>query len=276
MHNRSGLIVNWGVRISVSLRNKSQVVVKYFVLSLLLLFYFNLFSQKKETVEKKKTEELLLFSDHSEWFEGSIMLSNGDELKGLVKYNSSTGILSYQDGSESRVFTPLKVSGFEFFDESLQVQRIFYTLKYEDSETNVMRPLFFEVLREYKTFAILSKSDRLDVGQQANPSWSNNTTYGKNTILVISQTETVYIMNANGDIKPYFMIVNSEDGRKSLVSGKDVKTENKMLDRDLLEEFIPAIDYQKLKKYSKENNLNFKIKQDFMKILTYYDRMISK
>jgi hypothetical protein len=275
MYNRSGLNVHWGVRISVSLRNKSQVVVKYFLLSLLLLICANLFSQKKETKVGRKTDDRLLFSD-SEWFEGSIMLSNGDELSGLVKYNSSTGILSYQDGSESRVFTPLKVSAFEFFDESSQAQRIFYTLKYEDAETNVMRPLFFEVLKEYKTFAILCKSDRLEVGQQAYPTWASGSTYGKNTILVISQTETVYIMNANGEIKPYFMMVNSEDGRKSVVSGKDLKTENTMLDRDLLEEFIPAIDYQKLKKYGKENNLNFRDKQDFLKILAHYDQMISK
>ena len=207
------------------------------------------------------------------------MLSNGDELKGLVKYNSSTGILSYQDGSESRVFTPLKVSGFEFFDESLQVQRIFYTLKYEDSETNVIRPLFFEVLREYKTFAILSKFDRLDVGQKANPTWNNNNNsypYRDNTILVISQTETMYIMNSHGEIKPFFKNTNSEDGRKSLISGKDTKIENKMIDRDLLEEFIAPPEYKQLKKYAEENKLNFKIKEDFMKILKYYDGMISK
>jgi hypothetical protein len=233
--------------------------------------------------QKTKKEEARLLSDRSEWFEGSIMLTDGNELKGLVKYNDRNGVLSYQDGTDARVFTPLRVAAFEFFDESAQKQRIFYSLTHEDSETNVERPLFFEVLKEYKTFAILSKADRLEVDQKNVPSSFNNLNPATGAVdplansevrLVVSQTETIYIMKSTGEINPYYKVVNTQDGTKSLiVAGRDTKTKNKMIDRDLLEEFIAPSDYEKLSQYADANNLSFKKKNEFLKILDYYDEI---
>lgn len=216
------------------------------------------------------------------------MLTDGNELKGLVKYNDRNGVLSYQDGTDTRVLTPLRVAAFEFFDESTQKQRIFYSLTYEDSETNVERPLFFEVLKEYKTFAILSKADRLEVDQKNVPSPYNNNNlnpvtgavgpWPNNEVrLVVSQTETIYIMKSTGEINPYFKVVNTQDGSKSLiVAGRDTKTKNKMIDRDLLEEFIAPSDYEKISQYADANNLSFKKKDEFLKILDYYDEITGK
>ena len=175
----------------------------------LLLLSINSFAQKK----KKKDDPLL--KEDAEWFEGTIMLTDGSELKGLVKYTDQSGVLSFQDGANSKVLTSPRVVGFEFFDESLQKQRIFYTFQYEDSETNVVRPLFFEVVREYSSFAILSKTDPVDVEQRMS---RNPLAYSPNAIkltsnrrLVVSQEETIYLMNAEGQIKPYFKIVNEEN-----------------------------------------------------------------
>jgi hypothetical protein len=258
------------------------------VISILLLstLAFSSIAQKKK---KENANDAKLLSDHAEWSEGSILLSDGDELKGLVKYNDRNGILSFQDGGDARVFTPLRVSAFEFFDERLQKQRVFYTLTYEDVETSMDRPLFFEVLKEYKDFAILSRANRIDVTQKADFSpWDsysqgagsyNNSMIGPNSNvkLVVSQSEIIYIMKSTGEINPYFMIVNEEDGQKSFIyTGKDTKTKNKMLDRDLLEEFVPPERYEKLKDYARENKLSFKKKDDFLKILGYYDQLIGK
>jgi hypothetical protein len=264
---------------------KQSVMVKYSAAPFLFLifFSFNLAAQKK-----KEKKEAKLLTEQAEWFEGSIMLTDGSELKGLVKYNNRNGVLSYQDGIESKVFTPVRVVGFEFFDESLQKQRVFYTFNFEDSETNIERPLFFEVLKEYKTFAVLTKSDRIDVGQKVdNSRWAtfNPVTgnydpmlgSGGSSRLVVSQTETIYLMKETGEIKPYFKVVKTEDGEKSFVLvGNDTKTKNKMIDRDLLNEFIPSPEYEKLIQYAETNNLKFKKKEDFMEILKYYDETIAE
>ena len=253
------------------------VVIKYTAALLLIFFSCNLLAQKT------KKQEARLLSDRAEWFEGSIMLTNGNELKGLIKYNDRNGVLSYQDDTEFRVFTPLRVAAFEFFDESKQKQRIFYTLTYEDYETNVDRPFFFEVLKEYKSFAILSKSDRLDIDQKnTSTSFSGFSSsagiadpYAPREVrLVISQTETIYIMKSTGEISPYFKVINTDDGTKSLIlAGRDTKTKNKMIDPELLEEFIAPSDYEKLWQYADTNNLSFKKKEDFLKILDFYDEI---
>lgn len=216
------------------------------------------------------------------------MLNSGTELKGLLKYNTRNGILSYQDGVESKVFTPLRVAGFEFFDERLAKQRIFYTLTYEDHETSVDRPLFFELLKDYKTFVILSKVDRVDIEEKhrSNSIFINgysgmkSNSYhaqGMDSRLEISQTETIYLMSSSdGKIKPYIKVTIAEDGVKDIFTKKDSKTKNKMIDRDLMEEYVASENYIKLLEYAEHYTLNFKVKSDLMKILDYYDELISK
>jgi hypothetical protein len=236
------------------------------IVVLLLLLNVTVFAQKK-----KKVEETLLRED-AEWFEGSILLTDGTELQGLVKYNDNTGVLSFQDGADSKVFTSSRVAGFEFFDESLQKQRIFYTFEYEDARTSINRPLFFELVRDYKSFAILSRLEQLDLEEKAYTTYQpngigipNNT----NTRLVVSQTETIFLMSSDGEIMPYFKIVKKEDDNFFL--GNDIKATNKMMDEDLLSQFVGESKYKKLEDYAKQNGLKFKQKDDFLKILEYYD-----
>jgi hypothetical protein len=257
-------------------------VNKYILVALFGFLSIHLSGQQVYDIslKKNKDKDPHLTADNFDWSEGSIMLNNGTELKGLVKYNSRNGILSYEDGQESKVFTPLRVAGFEFFDEKFQKQRVFYTFKYEDSETNIERPLFFEFLKDYKTFAVLSKLDRIDIEEKAyySPSPGPSGTYTGYSInrTEVSQTETIYLMKNTGEIKPYFKVKVIEDGVKDLFTQKDSKTMNKMIDRDLLEEYMDPSDYQKLVDYAKTHNLSFKRRADFFDILRYYELEIVK
>jgi hypothetical protein len=246
-------------------------VIKYFAVVIALFLTPNVLAQKK------KQQESALYTP-VEWFEGSILLTSGEELKGLVMYNSRNGVLSFQDGRDSKVFTAARVVGFEFFDEALQKQRIFYSLEYEDSETNVVRPLYFEVLKEYQTFSVLSKADRIDVNERVDYSGVDvaGTAYSR-TRTVVSQTETIYLMKSISEIKPYFQVTREEDGQKTFgFFGTDTATKNKMINRDLLEELIGPEDYEKLRQYALGQDLKFRKKEDFLKILDYYDLLIGK
>ena len=222
------------------------------------------------------SQEAGLLTNKQEWYDGSILLSDGTELKGLVKYNDDNGILSYHDGSNTKAFSQRSVLGFEFFDESVQRQRVFYTIPYEDSQTGVQRPLYFEVIREYKTFAILSRYDPLDMKQRTQVSSVNVNGVPMHTnvsTLEISQTETIFLMHKNGIIKPYLRITNTGNGTKSIITKKDTKTKNRIVDEDLLAEYVTGPVYDDLQRYAKENNLKFRKKADFMKIIAYYDSL---
>lgn len=258
-----------------------KVVEKNVIAVFLLLFSLDLVAQKN-----KKQEEHLL-TDNTEFFEGSIMLNTGEELKGLIKYNDRNGVLSYENGNDSRVFTAMRVSAFEFFDESVQKQRVFYTFKYEDSETNVERPQFFEMLRDYETFAILSRTDRIIVEEKIQAGSSgfnpftgtyNPTMASPNAVkLIVSQTETIYVINSAGEIKPYFKFTNVEDGKKSWgANGRDTKTKHRMIDSTLLLDYMTAEQHLKLLEYADANDLDFSVKEDFIKVLDYYDALIGK
>ncbi|HPM30495.1 MAG TPA: hypothetical protein PLJ60_09160 [Chryseolinea sp.] len=244
-------------------------------LILIFLVLFPLLSIAQATNNK------LTLVDDFEWSEGKIMLSSGEELIGLVKFNDRNGVLAYHDGDNSRPFGPRSVLGFDFFDERVQQQRIFYSLEDEDPQTNVMRPLFFELLRDYKTFAIMLRTDRTEVKEKmaTSPGGYNNGVYYNpsinNSSLELSQTQTVCILDDNGKVFPYFKCTKKEDGRKSWFSNDDVRTKNKMINDDLIREYISQTDYSKIVQYADENKLDFKKLDDFLKILKYYDSLIA-
>lgn len=241
---------------------------------IILTFHFALLCSLVVAQKKQKSEDL--FVEGEEWYEGSILLSGGEELKGIVRYNDRTGVLSFQDGVETRVFTPRSVTAFELFDESVQRQRQFYTLDYEDSETNVERPLFFELVRDYKTFSVWIKTGRLTrdtraVVRQTRQSWIQYV--DPDPGVGFSQVETIYLMGSAMKPEPYIEVTNIETvGKTSLHDMKG--TSSKYVDRDLLEEYVSEPVFERLVGYAKENKLKFHRKDDFFRILDYYAEII--
>lgn len=216
-----------------------------------------------------------LLKDAEDWCDGSIMTSQGTELKGLVKYNDKTGILSYHDGENSRAFSPRTAAGFEFYDRSLEKQRVFYTLEYAEEQEGSNKQFFFELIRDYKTFAVLSKVDRIEIEQKtgmANPVHTSTGVAGPTTWVEVSQKETIFIMSVDGSIEPYLQFVDMHDNRANvLLQEKDPKKRGKVLDEDVLAKYIGEPHFKQLQHFARENNLKFRKKEDFLRILTYYD-----
>jgi hypothetical protein len=204
------------------------------------------------------------------WNKGRVLVSEGAELNGLLWYNDHTGVLTFKNDLETRVFQAKSVTGFQFFDEQTQKQRVYYSLEYEDNDTRGRpRTYFFELLREFKAFAVLSKSSSVEVEMKristsASPGVSASITYSE-----ASQSETLYFLNTTGEIEPYIRVI-----KKGLAdeyfSGSSYSEKNKMVNEDLLAKFVTDIVYSNLQAYAKLNNLKFKNKEDFLKILDYY------
>ncbi|MBT1701161.1 hypothetical protein KK083_29995 [Fulvivirgaceae bacterium PWU4] len=209
------------------------------------------------------------------WYDGSIMVNDGTELVGLLRYNDDTGVLSFESGSISKSFTAKSVAGFEFFDEERNKQRVFYVFSYPDPQTDIVSPLFFEVVKEFKTFAVLSKTDPLQMKQKSHTtsgttpsgSYGPGYTYTSTEIL---QVETIYIMDPNGQIMPYARIVEKEIDDNYLFDRSKVK--NKLIDDELLETYTKP-HYETLVKFADENKLSFKRKNDLVRILEHYQQL---
>jgi hypothetical protein len=208
------------------------------------------------------------------WGEGSIMLNDGSEIKGLVKYNDRTSILSFQKGEESHSYTAKGVLGFEYFEETSGKQRVYFSLEHEDPQTSIVRPLFFELLRQFKTFAVLSLREQLEarvksyaaINSQTNPIATNTNHY-----IALEQTETLYLMHESGMISKYLELTTVETAGLF----RDERTKKKLVGEDLLESYTAPF-YNDLAKFAKDNNLSFRLKDEFLQIMDHYLKIAEK
>jgi hypothetical protein len=155
-------------------------------------------------ISQAKAIETLL-ENVNNWREGSIVLNDGTELNGLLRFDDNSGILSFQDGEVSKALIARSVSGFQFYDEETKEERIFFSLEYNEGDT-FAKYYFFELLRENETFAVLCKIDPVEVkstsyGNVGLPA-GDGTLHNPGSVYSrteMHQTETIYFMDKGGD-----------------------------------------------------------------------------
>lgn len=214
-----------------------------------------------------------------EWSEGSVLTNDGTELKGLLRYDDNDNILSFQDGTSTRAFNSQNIAGFEFTDAVTGKQRIFYTYPAVEMNTDIVRPLFFELLRDFGSFTVLSRLDPLAMDEKvwaratplvfATPTGTTITGSRRfNTQIIISQAETIYFRDSTGVIKPYLQITE-----KDIAGGgtNRSKMKNKVLDRDVLKTLTAPL-YDKVKACRDKYQLRLDRKNDLLEILDCYRR----
>ncbi|MCD9016925.1 hypothetical protein [Parachryseolinea silvisoli] len=231
-----------------------------------ILSAFPLFSQQNAKKKKSQGETL-------PWYEGSILLTDETRLVGQVRYDDRHGVLSYQDGDDSKAFNERRVIAFEFFDQELKQRRQFITLPFEESG----QPFFFEILKELKTFAILVKTDLLEMKQNNAGGGSphinaSGTAVAPSTMpgsVRATQLETVYLMSKDGELFRLFKRSVDHDP-DDLVQTDGENDRGKGFYADHLIACIGKNRYMLLEKYAQENKLSFNRKRDLVKVMNYY------
>lgn len=203
--------------------------------------------------------------------EGSILLSTGAELKGQIKLNDERGIVSITNDEVSKSYVARNVVGFEFYDIIQKRQRVYYSLQYIEEKDTVKRTFFFEVLRDFTDFAVISKVDPLAVkvksGESGPTQMPNGFVMPSQSIgssTVLKQTETVYFLGKDGLIEPYYKVI------RKVVEGRFVdrdRTKRKVLDDTLIKKYFTEAQVEAMQKFSEENHLIFESKEDLIKIL---------
>jgi hypothetical protein len=222
-----------------------------------------------------------MIAEDLEWGEGSIILTDQTEIMGLVKFNDKSGLLSYTEGNDSRSFTARSVLGFEFFDEKIGRQRVFYTLEYAGKEDQLKRPVFFEVLKDFNDFAVLAKTDptEFEVKNYTSGAAINGIPIASSngpTTTKMYYSQTVFILTPSGDLKPYVKLIHKiVDKDRGFWSDADreltrEKFKSKILDNDLLEKHFPEPGYSHMMDFVAENRLDLETKEDLIKALEYY------
>jgi hypothetical protein len=208
-----------------------------------------------------------------EWGEGSIMLQDNTELKGLLKFDDKKEIVAFESGNLSKSFTARKVLGFEYFDNRKDVQRVYYSLPYQSEETGAENYGFFEVLRQYPNFTVLIRktpvTSRKKKNNGGNPNGQPTNAIWNQEAIILEQKEIVFLMDESGLLTSFLEITHKEvEG--SLLDRSVEK--NKIEDKKLLKKFVGDY-YDELLRYSKEMRLQLDDKDDLIKILDYYETL---
>lgn len=172
------------------------------------------------------------------WHEGKIVLDTGDTLKGLVKYDLQQDLLQFNDQKKVvEAYTARKVLLFEIFDNTVSQYRTFYALPFS-ATSGYKTPTFFELLTEGK-MTLLSR-ESLQYKTYSSPYFY----YGS-----YSRLEMVYVfyfLEENGEIVPF-------QGKKADLLG-------------MMGRYRQDVD-----KFIRKNRLQIDEKQDFTRIVSYYN-----
>jgi hypothetical protein len=172
------------------------------------------------------------------WHEGTIVLAEGDTLKGMVKYDLQQDMLQYTyRDSQPEVYTARKVLFFEIFDETVHRYRRFFTLPFTTT-AGYKAPIFFELLEEGKMTLLCREF--LEYKNQSSM-------YMSYSRLVLSHK--FFFLHENGEIEEFI------GARKS----------------DLLDLMGKRSD--EVEKYMKVNRLRIEDKQDLTRIVDYYNSL---
>lgn len=173
------------------------------------------------------------------WYDGTVVLVDGDTLEGLVKYDFQQNLVQYTvNNRKAEIYTARKVLFFEIFDETVHKYRKFFVLPYSNP-TNYKAPIFFELLEEGR-MTLLAR-ELLEYKTY------NNSFYGGSYSRLV-QTHYYYLLKEDGSIEDF------RGNKNDLLTlmGNHEKT---------------------VERYIKANRLDFDDKYDLAKIVAYYNSL---
>lgn len=230
---------------------------------------------------KKEAQQLLRnLEGDATMYDGHIILSDGSEEDGTITYNDRTGVVSFKSDSKTGTYNARNLNGFDIYDPETHEQRSFFSMDYEMRDGGQKVGQFFEIVRQYKDFAVLVKTDPLTFDRKISlqEAFFLGTYEGIQNRMEVIQVMTVYLISEDLGVRPYMEYqtkevkhVNQYIWSWHFLDGKFTKL--KILDRRLPKELMGA-SYDKVDDYADANNLEWNVKDDLVKILEYYDTLM--
>ncbi len=178
------------------------------------------------------------------WHQGMLVLVSEDTLSGKIKYNIEQDLVQIESEDKIFTFSGKKVFYFQFFDETVDAYREFYTLPYAFAN-QYEAPIFFEVLVEGKLTllcreAIITKTVN---DNNINP-YGSTLSYSRDVLVY-----TYYFLDQVGNITAY-----------------------NMKKKDLLRVLTKRAD--KIEKYMRVNHLRADKRYDLSRIISFYNGIL--
>jgi hypothetical protein len=227
--------------------------------------------------------------ESSRWANGTIHLINGQTITGELNYNFITGILKYREKDSEIPYTANKVLYFLLSDTSNYFQQKFYSLPYTAEGTTSNAFVFYEVIYENSTAAILSRHEFKYKEKTYGIGFSSNSPleYG----LVVNTgnekiKERLYLINNAGQLLEYAIglkdkttylaglknsKLNANDDGNSHVSRtqRNSLLKYRIVDKDAISKITEG-KFKEVKTYYRKNKINRKTIAGLTEILEFY------
>jgi len=177
------------------------------------------------------------------WHEGKVILTSGDTVRGLLKYNLESDLVQLNTENVMQTYSARKIIYCEIFDVTVDNFRQFYALPY-NIKPNYKVPILFEVLYEGPLTLLARETIVLENNPHYNSYYSYRTNYTRRKLAY-----DYYFLDQREGISRY-------NGKK----------------RDLI--FIMRRKSNDIKKFMKKNHLRHDKRSDLIKITTYYNNLI--
>ena len=209
------------------------------------------------------------------WRDGHIVLKDNSSYRGKVYYNTNFGTIQYKPDNESEIITfqENRILSLNYFEEETNRSRNYHAFTYIDTLADREYESLFEIIKDFKTFAVLSRSSKASMFLPANYNSYNVVgmfkDFGVTQDKMFIQVEGIFFIDSRNKLELYMLIRNTDfDG----VLNDYSKTKSKIIERSILKEYTKKF-WNNIEQYIKQNKLKPQNKNDLLQILDYYEEL---
>lgn len=201
---------------------------------------------------------------NTKWVKGSIVLDDNTTLTGLVQFNDKLGMIKYKkkSDSEEESFVETSISAMQLYDEEANQWRHFAVFNINELQTGRQGGLLFEVLMEFRTFALLSRIQPVNIGVRARH--DATTGYTHYARVGYEQFEHLCLVNEDGEGSVVLSVSEFEKNKWSMASKLKPSLNKREIEKYL------GNDWDTFDALVKENKLNLKKRADFITAFELY------
>lgn len=222
---------------------------------------------------------LFIFSDgaaqfdnmgiNGDWKKGSIVLDDNSSRKGLIQFNDKLGMIKFREDPKSaeESFVETSIVSMQLYDNIEDKWRNFAVFNLNEDETGKRYSLLFEVLIEFRKFALLSRVQKVNVAVR-----SRSNDFGNSYLSRVGYEQFSYLCLVNDEGTATVVLRVNEFERKKLSTASKIKP---YLNKKALERYL-GNDWDLFQTLVETHDLNVKNRQDLIEAFEYLHRATEK
>lgn len=200
---------------------------------------------------------------NTKWSRGSIVFDDNSSQHGLIQFNDKLGMIKFRKTADSdeESFVETSVIAMEFYDEDFSGWRNFAVFNVNEEQTGRQHALLFEVLMEFRKFALVARVERVNIGTRTR----YDPFFGKAYTARVGyeQFESLCLVNDEGFAAVVLRV--SEFERNKLAMASKLKP---LLDKRSIEKYL-GDDWDQFRALVKSHQLNLRKRDDFIRAFEY-------